>query len=190
MERLKAVIQAAIESDGPIQKEQVRAWIHGAHDVETFAFLYRLTNEGWNRIEPRLDKDETCFLISRYLLMCIRENPQDGTALPRYEAAGELEVWFDHLASMGDREKTLQEVATAVTTLFLTSGHDVRLAIETGFLEHVLEQVRLRPLFTHWADDGQLQDAWRHALAWGEAHPNYMRGMRDQLRALQSDNDS
>jgi hypothetical protein len=118
--------------------------------------------------------------------MCIRENPQGGTALPRYEAAGELEVWFDHLANMGDRQETLQAGAAAVTSLYLTSNDDVRVAIETGFLEHVLEQVRLRPLFMRWANDAQLQDAWRHALAWGEAHPNYMRGIRDQLRALQS----
>jgi len=186
MDELKVAIQAALQSDDRIQRAQVRAWIHGAQDIETFALLYRLTDEGWNRIEPRLDQDETRYLICRYLLMCVRDNPQGLAALPRYEAAGELEAWFDHLSDMEDAQKTLQEVAVAVTNLFLTSDDDVRAAIETGFLEHVLEQVRLRPLFAHWAENEQLQDAWQHALAWGEAHPNQMKAVRERLRELQS----
>jgi hypothetical protein len=186
MNELKAAIQGALQSDDPIQREQVRAWIHAARDVETLAFLYRLTDKGWNRIEPRLDKDETCLLMARYLLICVRENPQGGVALPRYEAAGELEAWFDHLSNMDDTQEILQAVAALITNLYLTSDNDVRGAIETGFLEHVLEQARLRPLFTHWADNERLRDAWQHALAWGEAHLNYTRGMREQLRALRN----
>jgi len=32
-----------------------------------------------------------------------------------------------------------------------------------------------------------LQEAWRQALAWGEAHPNFTKGLREQLRAAQLD---
>jgi hypothetical protein len=187
MADLAAVIQAAIESDGPIDRERVRNWIRDAIDLKTVGLLYRLSYSAWNRIEPNLERDETCGLICRDLLLCIRENPQDGTGLQRYEAAGELESWINHLSNTEDTQGNLREVATAVTTLYLESDTDVRLAIETGFLEHVLEQAKLRHLFSHWADDERLRDGWQQALAWGEAHPDYMRGIREQLRGFQSD---
>jgi hypothetical protein len=184
---LAAVIQAAIESDGPIDRLQVRNWIHDAIDLKTVGLLYRLSRRAWNRIEPNLERDETCQLICRYLLLCISENPKDGAGHQRYEAAGELESWFDHLSNTEGTQGSLREVATAVTTLYLGSDTDVRLAIETGFLEHVFEQAKLRPFFSHWAEDERLRDGWQQALAWGEAHPDYMRGIREQLRAFQSD---
>jgi hypothetical protein len=178
-----AAIQAVLGSNDPIQRERVRTWIRDAIDLKTLALLFRLTDAAWNRIEPNLENDETCRLICRYFLFCIRENPQDGTGLQRYEAAGELESWIDHLSNRKDSQGNLQEVATAVTRLYLESDADVRLAIETGFLEHVLEQAKLRPLFSHWAEDERLKESWHHALAWGEAHPDYMKGIREQLRA-------
>jgi hypothetical protein len=184
---LPAAIQAALGSGDPIERERVRVWIRDALDLKTVALLYQLSYEAWNRIEPNLEKDETCQLICRYLLLCIRENPQDGTGLQRYEAAGELESWIDHLSNTEDTRRNLQEVAADVTTLYLESDTDVRLAIETRFLEHVLEQAKLRPLFSHWAEDERLKDGWQRALAWGEAHPDYMRGIREQLRAYHSD---
>jgi hypothetical protein len=188
MDELNSAIQAALRSDGPLQREQVRAWINAARDVETLAFLYRLSDEGWHRIEPRLTRDETCLLISRYLLLCVQENPVGGgDALTRFEAAGELEGWFDHLSGMGDTQDILQRTAASITELYLASESDVRDAIEMGFLEHALEQAKFRPLFAHWADNEQLRDAWQHALAWGEAHPDYMKGMRESLRSRRSD---
>jgi hypothetical protein len=122
-----------------------------------------------------------------YLLRCIRENPQNGVALSRYEAASELEAWFDHLANTEGTSEILQGAVSAVTTLFLTGDDQVRLAIETGFLEHVLEQATMRPLFSHWAYDERLQEAWRQALEWGKAHPNFMKRRRAALLAVQSD---
>jgi hypothetical protein len=187
MADLAAVIQAAIESEGSIDREQVRNWICDAIDLKTVGHLYRLSNRAWNRIEPNLERDETCHLICRYFLLCIRENPKDGTGHQRYDAAGELESWFDHLSNTEGTKGNLREVATAVTTLYLESDTDVRLAIETGFLEHVLEQAKLRPHFSHWAEDERLRDGWQQALAWGEAHPDYMKGIREQLRTFESD---
>jgi hypothetical protein len=187
MADLTSEIQTALESDGPIERERVRVWIRGAMDLKTVALLYRLSYEDWDRIEPTLERDETCRLICRYFLLCIRENPQDGTGPQRYEAAGDLESWIDHLSNRKDSQKNLQEVATAVTNLYLESDTDVRMAIETGFLEHVLEQAKLRPLFAHWAEDERLRESWQHALTWGEAHPDYMKGFREELRALKSD---
>jgi hypothetical protein len=187
MADVAAAILAAIESEEPIERDRVRVWIREAIDLKTVALLHRLSYECWDLIEPRLERDETCRLICRYYLLCIRENPQDGTGLQRYEAAGDLEGWIEHLSNTEGAQGNLQEVATAVTALYLESDTGVRMAIETGFLEHVLEQAKLRPLFAHWAEDERLKESWHRALAWGEAHPNYMKDIRDQLRALNSD---
>jgi hypothetical protein len=183
MADLTEAIQAAIESDEPIERERVHVWVRDAKDLKTVALLYRLSCEAWSRIEPNLERDESCRLICRYFLLCIAENPSEGIGLNRYEAAGDLEGWVDHLSRLDGTQENLEEVAAAVTKLYLESGEEVRIAIETGFLEHVLEQARLRPLFAHWADDEQLKIAWEPALAWGEAHPNYMKGIREELRA-------
>jgi len=146
--------------------------------------LYGLTDKAWHRINPALEKDETCQLICRYFLSCIRENPQGEIALGRYDAAGALEVWIDHLSNVEDTEEILREIAAAVTELFLAGDDGVRRAIETGFLEHVLEQSKLRPLFEYWAADDKLKDTWQRALEWGEAHPDAMKGFRQRLSRL------
>jgi hypothetical protein len=185
MSELRANVQSALDSNNRIEREQVRKWIRDAADLPTVALLYRLSAEAWNRIQPILERDETCELICRYYLQCISENPPEGVALRRYEAAGDLEGWLDHLSTLDDSQQNLRDVAAAVTKLYLDSDDDVRIAIETGFLEHVLEQTKFRPLFSHWADDERLRDSWKHALEWGEAHPNYMKRMRDEIRGVQ-----
>jgi hypothetical protein len=118
---------------------------------------------------------------TRYLLRCIRENPQNEPEPTRYEAARELEAVFDDVADEANSGSTLAEMSAAVTQAFLDSDQSVRTAIETGFLEHALEQPRLRPLFAHWANDDRLREAWELCLAWGEAHTNFMKGLREQL---------
>jgi hypothetical protein len=153
MDDLKQSIHEALASEDAIQRQLVRRWIQRAAHVDVDALLYKLTEEAWNRIEPNLEPAEACALIERYLLRCIRENPEGGVALTRYEAAHELEACFDRLSEMKGTRETLEGVVGAVTTLFLTGDHDVQRAIETGFLEHVLEQATLRPLFSHWAYD-------------------------------------
>jgi hypothetical protein len=177
-------IRAALASTDAIPRQQVRQWIERADTVAVDALLYGLTRDAWHRIQPTLERDETCALIQRYLLRCIREDPDESVALTRYQAAGELEGWFDLLAAHEDTHAIAHGVAAAVTDLFLTGDAATRGAIETGFLEHVLEQRSLRSFFAHWAHDERLQDAWRHALAWGDAHPNFMKGLREQLRGL------
>jgi len=187
MPNLAEAIQAAIESEEPIEREHVRGWIRDAIDLKTVALLYQLSYKAWDRIEPALERDETRRLICRYYLQCICENPQDGIGLRRYEAAGGLESWIDHLSNTEGTLGNLHEVAAAVTALYLESDSDVRMAIETGFLEHVLEQDKLRPLFSHWAEDERLKESWQRALAWGEAHPDYMKSFRDKLHARKPD---
>jgi len=116
-----------------------------------------------------------------HLLRCIRDDPRDGETPTRYEAAHELEVCFDDISKRSDSDAMLTEIAAAVTQLFLASDESVRRAIETGFLEHVFEQAKLRRFFAHWEADDRLREAWHLCLAWGDAHPNFTKGLREKL---------
>jgi len=173
-------ITAALSSDGPISKESVLSWIDAAADSDpsTLSKLYRLTGEGYFRIQPELGREPTCALIQRYLLGCIRDGvTEDEEIEERYEAAGSLHAWFRHLLGTEGTSAVLSRAASAIMNLYLESGLEVRDAIETGFLEHALETAALRPYFEHWASDPRLQLAWNRALEWGKAHPDYVSGL-------------
>jgi hypothetical protein len=175
-------IDAALQSTEPIPRDRVLLWIEGATDLRTLSKLYRLTDEGYYRIQPDLGGGVACALIQRYLLECIRENvTDDDEIMSRFDAAMTLHGWLRHLLAMKDADNVLQSAARAVTELFLASGEDVRYTIETGFLEHALETTALRPYFEHWSADTRLRPAWERALEWGNAHPNYMAGLFDTI---------
>jgi hypothetical protein len=179
-------INAAVSGDGPIPKEQVISWIEAVADSDllTLSKLYRLTGEGYYRIQPELGIEATCVLIQRYLLGCIRDGVTENEQIQeRYEATETLHVWFRHLVTIDGTLSVLSNAASAVTNPYLESGQEVRDAIETGFLEHALETKALRAYFQHWASDARLQASWNRALAWGKAHPGYMAGLFEKLRS-------
>ena len=178
-------IDTALSGYGTIPSEQVLSWIDAAadSDLPTLSKLYRLTGEGYYRIQPELDRGPTCALIQRYLLGCIRDGVTDNDEIQeRYEAAGTLHVWFRHLAGMDGTSEVLTAAANGLMKLYLESGEEVRVAIETGFLEHALETAALRPYFEKWGSDPRLEPAWRRALEWGDAHPDYMAGLFQRLQ--------
>jgi hypothetical protein len=178
-------IDTAPSGDGTIPSEQVLSWIDAAadSDLPTLSKLYRLTGEGYYRIQPELGRGPTCALIQRYLLGCIRDGVTDSDEIQeRYEAAGALHVWFRHLADMDGTSELLTAAANGLMKLYLESGEEVRVAIETGFLEHALETAALRPYFEKWGSDPRLEPAWRRALEWGDAHPDYMAGLFQRLQ--------
>jgi hypothetical protein len=185
MSTLNAELSAALTSEGRLPRAAVRDWVRRADDLRDLALLYRLTDVAWHRIEPALESAETCTLIRTYLLRCIQEDPQDPSLLTQYEAAGLLEAWFDHLSSVSeDTTAILKESAEAITEAFLRGNEKVQRAIEQGFLEHVLEQVKFRPLFEQWANDDRLRGAWEAAIAWGDGHPNFMKSLRASPRKV------
>ena len=149
-------LDAALESKEPINRATVVAWIDDASDLQTLAKLYRLTGEGYYRIQPELGKEACCFLIVRYLLTCIAENvvidenvEDNAKILERYEAAMMLHGWFRQIVGMKDSVQVLNAAAKSVTDMYLRSREDVRVAIETGFLEHALETAALRRYFDY-----------------------------------------
>ena len=177
-------IDEALASNDPIPRETVLNWIKAAANLATLAKLYQLTNEGYYRILPELGKDETCFLIQTYLLGCVREDRADSDDIQsRFEAAQSLHVWFCHLNEMDGTAAILSRAAHGIKELFLASDVETRDAIETMFLEHVLETAALRPYFQDWSAHPTLRAAWERATAWGMAHPDFTWGMFKQLRA-------
>ncbi len=181
-------INAALSGDGPIPRARVLAWIDAVadSDLSTLSKLYRLTGEGYYRIQPELGREPTCALIQRYLLGCIRDGVTENDEIQeRYEAAETLHVWFRHLAAMDGTTGTsvvLTAAANGLMKLYLESGEDIRVAIETGFLEHALETAALRPYFEQWGSDPRLEPAWKRALEWGDAHPDYMAGLFQRVQ--------
>ena len=95
MTRFGSDINTALSSDGPISRENVLSWIDAAadSDLSTLSKLYRLTGEGYHRIQPELGREPSCALIQRYLLGCIRDGVTDNEEIEeRYEAAESLHV--------------------------------------------------------------------------------------------------
>ena len=195
MSGVKSEIERALANDGPIPREHVLSWIESAADLSTLSKLYRLTGEGYYRIQPELGAEVTCALIQRYLLQCMRENVQthdeeeneEDHIESRFEAAQLLHAWFLQIFQMKKHDQILKEAARAITDLYVTGDEAIRNCVETGFLEHVLETEGLRPYFEHWSRDERLQDSWKHALAWGKAHPDMMARMFEDLRKLKSE---
>jgi hypothetical protein len=182
MEKFDRDIDAALLSGETIPRDTVLLWIDAAVDLVTLSKLYRLTDEGYYRIQPELDKESTCGLIQRYLLECIRRDVRDSAQIEnRFDASQSLLSWLFHLLDMDDTSEIIAGAARAITDLFLESDEAVRYTIETAVLEHALETEALRPYFAHWESDDRLKDAWVASLEWGKAHPDSMRNMFRRL---------
>lgn len=176
-------IDAALATDDPIPRERFLEWIHAAGNLLVLAKLYRVTETDYYRIQTDLGREETCALILRYLLECLRQNVQDnGEIQNRFETANSLHHWFCHIAKRNDSSAILDQAVLSITNLYLVSGEEIQKSIETGFLEHVLETASLRPYFASWASDERLTGAWGRALDWGKARPDFMSGLLEEFR--------
>ncbi|MBZ5681503.1 MAG: hypothetical protein LAO24_15490 [Acidobacteriia bacterium] len=174
MDDYRIEIAAALSSPEKLPRDKVLLWIQSVDDLETLAQLYRITGEGYYLIEPELGKKAECSTVQRYLLECIRQDVSDNERIQsRWEAATTFHFWLRTLLEMGDCSDVIDGAAHAITDLFLTSGQDIRDAVEQGFLEHALETAALRPYFEHWSKDNRLRETWERALEWGKAHPDF-----------------
>ena len=140
-------------------------------DLETRAIIYELTNKAWSRISPEPSMDEQCAFMSEYLLACIKVNQSDQEYIHSgYEAAWELAAWLKHLGTLEGTEKVIARVVRDLEKLYRLSDAKTRNRIETGAVEHILEDRRLRRFFLHWREDPELKSAYELCLEWGKAH--------------------
>jgi hypothetical protein len=183
-------IDRALATNAMISREDVVQWIDSTSDLPTLEKLYRLTGQGYDRIQPELGSDITCGLIQRFLLQCIHEDVHDDDRIPtRWEAAHTLHTWFFHLAQMeSDNSAILGRAADAVAQCFLAGDDAARNAIEQGFLEHALEMRSLRHFFESWSTDDTLRPAWERAMEWAEDHPDYTWNLLQQFKAKIQEN--
>ena len=114
--------------------------------------LYRLTGEGYYRMEPELGMGPTRALIQRHLLGCVREGITDSDEIQdRYEAVESLHLWFCHLAGIDRTSTILAAAAEGIKKLYLESGEDVRTAKPEFWSMH-----RNRPPFVRISRNGVL----------------------------------
>ena len=181
----------ALASPGVIDGERVARWVDAARSLSTFRLLYEFTRDRRVDILPALDDEKVGFVIRTFLLECIRLDPEefDGE-WRRYEAARVMLAWFYHLHELpisSEAQSTwLTAAAQAVTAAYLEGDKEIRECIETGFLEHVFEVEGLQPYFAHWGNNPILAPAHARALAFGNAHPHFMRSMFGLLRNVQN----
>jgi hypothetical protein len=167
-------IDAALSSQEPISKDEVLLWLESPKDLPTMAKLYRLTGESYYRIQPELGPEAECKAVRGYLLECLRQDVLDDDQIAgRWEASRTLHLWLRQLLEMGAGPNEIEKTARAITELFLTSGEEIRLALQQGFLEHALESAGLRPYFEHWSQDERLRETWSAAIEWADDHPDW-----------------
>jgi hypothetical protein len=175
-------IDAALSSQDLIPKDTVLLWIDSVTDLQDLAKIYRITGEGYYRIQPELGKEAECRAVRNYLLECVRQDVSGSEEFQsRWEAARTLHLWLRQLLKMGDASDEIENAARAITDLFLTSGEEIQLAIEQGFLEHALESAALRPYFEHWSKDARLRETWLAATAWADDHPDWSWNLHQEL---------
>ena len=133
----------------------------------------------YDRVQPPSDPIPVRHFLIDYYLRCVIEDPlsdqmvdydDDYRMHSRFEAARNLrsllESLFDH------RYTSLVKVLVKrVTEAFLKGDMPLQNAIETGFLEHVLERPDLVHLFEFWKDNPKSSESYETALKWGLAHP-------------------
>jgi len=170
MNDLTLEVLEAEQSASPIPRELVLRWMADP-DLETRALVYRLTRKGWSRITPELNADEQCSFMARYLLDCMNTDPRGEENIHSgFEAAWEFASWLKHLRTLQGMEQVIARAVRDLEQLYLRSDPRTRNRIETGAVEHILEDKALRKYFAHWRDDPELHTGYDLCVSWGKAH--------------------
>lgn len=162
---------ACIEANGSIPGTEIEVAFL-TDDLLELGLIREIVNSHWNRIVPHPNIIQCSRSIVRFLLMCLEQNPEPSDYLPsRYEAAHELSRLARHWAD-GTREfqRLLDETIESIRQLYLRVDEKTRLCIETGFLEHFLENRSSRSRMTCWENDPVTAKALVDSLRWGMAH--------------------
>lgn len=169
MSNLATEVETALSGTGAIAKSDVLRWMRDG-DLSTRARVYKLVTSAWLRIIPEPKLHEQCGLVADYLLECIAVNQADELVHGGFEACYAIADWLKCLASVSAATPAISDVESRLQGLYRRGDSALRNRIETGALEHILEDPRLRPFFAHWQNDPVLREAYEPALAWGTAH--------------------
>ena len=111
-------------------------------------------------VEPPLSHDVFRDGYLAYLERCFRENPQDGWALERYEAAMEVRRWLGKTCLTEDKQDA-SILKTWLSELFRTGDSETRDAIRFHVFCGLFRREReLRKFFAEWENDPELRRAF------------------------------
>lgn len=164
-------ILAWLETNQEIPKALVLGWM-ASEDITILGALYKFTDVAWDRIHPRMQKEEICHFILRYLKKCMIENPEaQEYVFNRYEAGWEMASWIKHLWSKKpETNPILQEISATLKAMYLQGDTAIRECIVNAVLEHAFEEKAIVDLFAEWQQDEQLKTAYQNALEWGRQY--------------------
>jgi hypothetical protein len=165
-----AEILAALQSDGPVARDDVQRWIESG-DLLAWGGVYRLLDDAYARVEPEYG-DDTFRFMRDYLLRCLEENPLPGEFVHGgYEAAWELASVLKAWRRRGGRAaEAIRGIAVELEKIYRRGDDATRNRVLCGVLEHVFEDSGMRPHFTNWDRDPGLREAFRLAVEWGATH--------------------
>lgn len=139
--------------------------------LDDLAIVREIIVEHRSRVTPLLNANACHEFVVYYYLKCISDDSVAGGFVhSRFEAARELCRLLSHWEGLHDKpEKAIEILVEGVTESFLAGDRLRRNAIETGFLEHVLEESRLAKLFGKWKSDPILKEAYDAAKCWADS---------------------
>ena len=144
---------------------EVHRWMADDSDLELWAALYEVLGQGFYRIKPEPDMEETCEFITRYLLRCIHEDVTSELVPTGFEAARDLanclKLWASKLP---ETESVMSDAAQRIADAYAFADERERYRLLFGMLEHALEASSIRPFFQGWASDATLAEPWRLAM--------------------------
>lgn len=172
-EEIVRAIESLMSSRQRIPLGTIKRWM-GSDSIEVAGAVADLVTYApyHERIEPPLSQEELEAFLFSYYERCMREDLEGEWAANRYGAAREIVGWFravpeDECVSS---QSFLVHMKHWLAALYKASGSDIRTAIVTGMLEHVLEEPRWRGFFSDWRLDHELRDAYDEALRWAVEH--------------------
>ena len=119
-----------------LDRAEVDACI-ASEDIVLWSAVYIALKQKHWRIHPEIRSTEGYSFILRYLVRCIRDDPQGENVLGGYEAAycraGWLKVWAE---SLPQAEVTMKLAEKQIATAYLAGDAAVRDRFVCGTLEH------------------------------------------------------
>ncbi len=176
----KSDIQTLVFGDDVLPKQLLVEWI-ASDNLRIWGYVEIMLVDGFCRIQPPFDIKDSAAFLSDYYLRCMSDPiscPSDAdlvdlpdTPHSRYEAAEVLASFLENLIRLKpETNELIHDLVKNVTQMYVDGDSDLRLSIETGFLEHVFEIPANRRLFTPWNKTDFLNNAHNRCLEWGVAH--------------------
>jgi len=158
---------------GGIPADRVRYWMQSC-DIEVQGAIADLLTYPpyWERVDPPISEEELERFLFPYYKRCFMEDPDGEWAATRYGAAREIVGWYKAVPSTVDlgSQTFLLHMKKWLEEVYTDGDEDIREAIITGALEHILEQLRWRTFFADWQTDPALVVAYDQAMQWAREH--------------------